>query len=49
MDRNEDPLELVVGSDFESVVKWWLCDKKYKILNVITSAALWSIWKSRNV
>jgi hypothetical protein len=33
----------VVGTDFESVAKWWLCDKKCKILNVVTSAILWSI------
>jgi hypothetical protein len=37
-----------VGSDFESLTRWWLCDKKFKNLNVITTAALWSIWKSRN-
>jgi hypothetical protein len=37
-----------VGADFESVAKWWLCDRKCKILNVVTSAALWSIWKTRN-
>jgi hypothetical protein len=29
-----------VGADFESVAKWWMCDKKCKVLNVVTSAAL---------
>jgi hypothetical protein len=25
-----------------------LCDKKYKLVNVCTSAALWALWKTRN-
>jgi hypothetical protein len=46
--KNYEIMGMQVGSDFESIAKWWLCYKKYKILNVVTSAALWSIWKSRN-
>jgi hypothetical protein len=32
-----------LGTDFESVAKWWLHDKKMKTTNVCTTAALWAI------
>jgi hypothetical protein len=37
-----------VGSDFESVAKRWLSDKKYIALNVLTTAVFWTLWKMRN-
>jgi hypothetical protein len=37
-----------LSTDFESVAKWWLHDKKMKIVNVCTITALWSIWKLIN-
>jgi hypothetical protein len=37
-----------VGSDFESIGKLWLSDKRFKTVNVLTSAALWILWKIRN-
>jgi hypothetical protein len=37
-----------LGTDFESVAKWWLHDKKMKTTNVCTTVALWAIWKLRN-
>jgi hypothetical protein len=37
-----------IGTDFESVAKWWLCDKKFKVLNICTTAIMWSLWKLRN-
>jgi hypothetical protein len=37
-----------IGTNFESVAKWWLCDKRCKILNICTTAIMWSLWKLRN-
>jgi hypothetical protein len=39
---------LSLGVDFESIAKLWLSDKRYKCANIITTAALWSLWKTRN-
>jgi hypothetical protein len=41
-------LGLSVGQNFESIAKLWLSDKKYKLVNVCTSAALWALWKTMN-
>jgi hypothetical protein len=38
-----------MGLDFESVGKLWLQEKKYRMLNVLSSAVLWTLWKSQNV
>jgi hypothetical protein len=32
-----------IGTDFESVARWLVADKKYKVLNVCSAAALWAI------
>ena len=37
-----------VGSDYESVAKFWIANKKHVITNVVSSAVLWSLWKLRN-
>jgi hypothetical protein len=37
-----------IGTYFESVATLWVADKKYKVLNVCSAAALWAIWKLRN-
>jgi hypothetical protein len=37
------------GSDFESVAKLWLCNKRFYIANIVTSSVCWSIWKLRNL
>lgn len=37
-----------MGLDFESVAVCWLSDKKFRLLNVFSSAILWSLWKTRN-
>jgi hypothetical protein len=37
-----------IGTDFESVARWWVADKQYKVLNVCSAAAFWAIWKLRN-
>ena len=37
-----------VGSDFESVARWWLSNKKNYVINIVCIAALWALWKVRN-
>jgi hypothetical protein len=37
----------VVGTDFELVARLWVCDKKFKLINVVTTAAFWTVWKVR--
>jgi hypothetical protein len=34
--------------DFESLGLIWIRGKKFRIHNVLTSAVIWSIWKTRN-
>jgi hypothetical protein len=41
-------LEFSVGNDFESIGKSWLSNKQFKTVNVLTSAALWTVRKIRN-
>jgi hypothetical protein len=37
------------GSDFESIAKMWLCNKNFGVINIVTSAVCWGIWKLRNL
>lgn len=38
-----------VGSNFESVAWWWISKNKHVVvLNICTSAILWSLWNVRN-
>jgi hypothetical protein len=37
-----------IGLNFESMARCQLCNKKYGVVNMITSAACWSLWKVRN-
>ena len=37
-----------VGTDFESVARWWLSNNKNTALNVVCGVVLWAIWKLRN-
>jgi hypothetical protein len=41
-------LNLQLGSDFESIAKLWLANKKHLVSNSIGAAILWSIWKTIN-
>jgi hypothetical protein len=41
-------LGVQVGQDFESVAKLWINNKKFKLINICTSAVLWSLWRTRN-
>jgi hypothetical protein len=41
-------LNTSVGSDFESVARWWISNNKNSVINVVCTATLWSIWKVHN-
>jgi hypothetical protein len=43
-----DLLGVRIGLDFESVAQFWLANKRHKVLNIVSSAVLWSMWKFRN-
>jgi hypothetical protein len=44
-----DVVEVDCGDNFESVAKMWLSNKRFCVVNVFTSAALWELWKLRNL
>jgi hypothetical protein len=35
-------------SDFESVAKLWINQKRHGVTNVCTSVVFWSLWKLKN-
>jgi hypothetical protein len=35
-----------LGQDYESIAKLWLCNTKFGVINIISSAVCWSIWKN---
>ena len=37
-----------VGTNFESVARFWISNKKHGALNIVSSAVLWCLWKYRN-
>lgn len=37
-----------LGASFESIGSKWLSNKKFVAVNIISSAALWGLWKLRN-
>jgi hypothetical protein len=39
---------LQLGSNFESIAKLWLANKKHLVTNSVGAVILWSIWKTRN-
>ena len=41
-------LEVDLRNDFESVAGKWICHKKFCLVNMFTSIALWSLRKLRN-
>jgi len=41
-------LEVNLGGSFESIGQFWLSNKRHGLVNIITAAALWSLWKLRN-
>ena len=37
-----------IGSNFESVARWWVSNKRNCVLNTVGAALLWNLWKLRN-
>ena len=37
-----------LGSDFMSIARFWVTNKRHSALNAICAAVLWGIWKHRN-
>jgi hypothetical protein len=37
-----------LGSSFETIGSCWLSNKKFVAINILSSAALWAVWKLRN-
>ena len=44
-----EALGFEVGKDFVSVGRMWLSNKKFLVHNIVCSAALWGVWKLRNI
>jgi len=43
-----DILERNIGKDFDSVANLWIANKRHSVMNIVSSAVLWTIWKLRN-
>jgi hypothetical protein len=41
-------LDKPLGDDFESIARWWLSEDKNSVINIFSSAVLWTIWSVRN-
>jgi hypothetical protein len=41
-------LSIPMGNNIFNVGKYWLSSKRYVVVNMVTSAVIWSIWKLRN-
>lgn len=39
---------LPIGADMINIGQFWLSSKKYGLLNMVSSAVIWSLWKLRN-
>jgi hypothetical protein len=37
-----------IGSSYELVAKCWLCNKRFGVVNMISSIVCWGLWKLRN-
>ena len=37
-----------LGSDYTSVARFWIANKKHAVLNSVCASVLWSLWKIRN-
>lgn len=37
-----------LGDNFESIARFWIANRRHKLINIVSFAVLWSIWKLRN-
>ena len=43
-----DAIGTTVGFDLATIGQYWLSNKRHCVLNIVTSAMFWSLWKLRN-
>ncbi|PNT70933.1 hypothetical protein BRADI_2g20066v3, partial [Brachypodium distachyon] len=43
-----DILGITIGSDFESVGRWWISTNRHAAHDIVSTAILWTIWPYRN-
>ena len=43
-----DIFHVDLGSNFESVARWWVSNNRYKVMNCCSAALMWCLWKTRN-
>ena len=39
---------VALGTDYESIARWWISNKTYKVMNCFSAALMWCLWKFRN-
>jgi hypothetical protein len=37
-----------IGDSFESIARWWISEDNNSVLNIFSSAVLWTLWSTRN-
>jgi hypothetical protein len=42
-------LGVEIGFNYENLAKYWLCNKKFGVINMVSSAVCWCLWKIRNL
>lgn len=42
-------LNIRIGNSFIDIATCWLCNKKFLVRNMLSSAIIWSLWKVRNL
>jgi len=43
-----DIFHISLGTNFESVARWWVSNRKYKVMNCFSATLMWCLWKFRN-
>jgi hypothetical protein len=43
-----DVFDKDIGTAFQSVARWWISENKNSVLNIFSSAVLWTLWSTRN-
>ena len=36
---------VALGTDYESIARWWISNKTYKVMNCFSAALMWCLWK----
>lgn len=43
-----DIFDIALGSNYESIARWWLSNNNHCVLNMSCAALMWCLWKLRN-